>query len=400
MKKWVIYALSAAFLLSCAIVFIGADKEETPPAPEKAEEAISEEDMNKLDPYIADVWASADQFRYPIDPNFRGPHGEKVTLDTESLPLTVAEVKKIQNGNYKIAVSWNTLDAEYFMAWRKGTIDACEYLNIDIIAEASASFDPVKQLADIESFIPLKPDVIISAPIDTVTSAEAFRPALAQGIKLAFVSNIPDGYVRDKDYIGVATSNCHDYGVFAYELLHDFLGPGGKLAAMPWETNYWFTNYYNSVFFDLVDKGDLDLVVKAGYRTYDDSYAVANGIIMRHPEVEGIYVDYCTPGLGVINAIKDNKREDIILVVGGYDKPSLLALIDGDFDGLYSDITYLVGFNSVLLACYGILGKEGPEYAVCPAVKFTLENMRDIWNIGMRIPFPEEIDKALKAKGY
>ena len=56
----------------------------------------------------------------------------------------------------------------------------------------------------------------------------------------------------------------------------------------------------------------------------------------------------------------------------------------------------MVGFNAVLLACYGILGKEGLDYSVCPAVKFTLENMREIWKVGMGIPLPESVDKALK----
>ena len=165
-------------------------------------------------------------------------------------------------------------------------------------------------------------------------------------------------------------------------------------------TNYWFTNYYDEVFFKLVEESDLELVAKEGYVTFDDEYSVANGNILNHLDVQAIYVDYCTPGFGAVNDLKDNGREDIDLVVDGYDEHTLLALIDGSFDGVYSDVTYLVGFNAVLLACYGILGKEEPDYSVCPAVKFTLENMREIWKVGMGIPLPESVDKALKAKGF
>jgi ribose transport system substrate-binding protein len=394
--------LIVVFILTLSLTSISCKEEATPAeevTEEPAEEVTEEPVGDELDPMIAKVWASVDQFRHPISSDFKGPNGETVTLDTDSLRLTVSEVKKIQDGNHKIAISWNSLDSEYFMAWRKGTVDACEYLNIEIVAEASANFDAAKQLSDVENFITLKPDAIISAPIDPIVASGAFRPAVDAGINLAFVSNIPEGYEKDKDYIGVTTSNCYDYGVFAFELLYDLLGSGGKLAALPWETNYWFTNYYNSVFFDLVENSDLDLIAKEGYVTFDDSYSVANGIILTHPEVEAIYVDYCTPGFGAVNACKDNGREDIYLVVGGYDEPTLLALIDGSFDGVYSDVTYLVGFNSVLLACYGILDKEGPEYAVCPAVKFTTENMREIWSVGMGIPLPESVDKALQEKG-
>jgi len=356
---------------------------------------------SELDPKIAEVWARADQFRIPIASDFKGPNGETVTLDKDSLKLTVDEVKKIQEGNYKIATSWNTLDGEYFMAWRQGAIDCAKYLNLDIVAEASADFDYTKQLSDIESFIPLKPDVIISAPIDPVGSAQAFRPALDAGIKLAFVSNIPEGYVKGKDYIGVTTSSAHDYGAFAYEMLYDLVGSGGKVASITWNTVNWYTVYYQKVFYDLMAKGDLNLVQEEGYVDYDDAYKAANAIILKNPDIKAMWVDYATPGQGAINAIKDaGKINDIDIVTGPYDEPTLLSLVSGDVDGVNGDTTYLVGWDSVLLAAYGILGKEGPDYAICPAIKLTLKNIRDAWAAGTGIPLPESVDKALKEKGF
>jgi ribose transport system substrate-binding protein len=57
--------------------------------------------------------------------------------------------------------------------------------------------------------MPLKPDVLIAAPTDATTGAATFQHAVDAGILLSFVSIIPTGYVRGKDYIGVSTANAH-----------------------------------------------------------------------------------------------------------------------------------------------------------------------------------------------
>jgi ribose transport system substrate-binding protein len=372
---------------------------ETAAAAETTAVEESTQDENMLDPYIAKIWAGVDEFRKPIEASFKGPDGQKVTLDTESLPLTVAEVKKIQEGNYTIAFNWNTLSAEYFTVWRQGALDMAKYLNIKVVAESSCEFDAAKQQSDIESMIPLKPDVIGASPIDPVTAAGAFRPALDAGIKLSFVSNIPQDYVKGKDYIGLSTSNVYDYGRFAFELLRDSVESGAKVAVMPMVTNYWFTTYYQSVIWDLLSKSDLDVVSKTGYVTSADATAVANTILTANPDVKGIIIDYAMQSQDVVNACRDAGKSDVKIITGGYDEPTLLNLVNGSLSGVYSDVTYLVGVNEVLVAAYGLLGKEGPEYAVCPAVKITLDNLRDVWAAGMGIPLPASLDVALKGKG-
>lgn len=405
MKKIIILLLIVVFVVSISFIGISCKRgttETTTAVVTSEEETTTEETTGgeELDPRIAEVWARVDQFRVPIDPEFKGPNGETVTLDTDSLKLTVDEVKMIQEGNYKIAISWNTLNGEYFTAWRQGSLDCAEYLNMDIVAEASCEFDAAKQLSDIESMIPLNPDVIIASPIDPVGAAKGFKPAIDAGIKLAFISNIPEGYVKGRDYIGIATSNAWDWGVFAFELIYDIVGSGGKIAAMPTETNYWFNNVVTGAFLKEVEESDIDLLETAGYVTFDDAYKTATAIVLNHPDVEAIYIDFCTPGAGVINALKDAGRiEDIDLVTGAADEPGLLSLINGDFDGIAGDVTYLVGWNAVLEAAYGILGKEGPDYAVCPAIKITVDNIREVWAAGKGIPLPASVDEALKEKG-
>lgn len=384
MKKIIVLCTIAVFAI--ASIAIGS-------------KAQASEEKDALSPVIAEIWESVDEYRTPIDPSFKGPNGETVTHDCDSLPLTNAEVEKVRKGNYKVAYSWNTLSSQYFQVWRQGALDAAKFLNMKIIAEASCEFDAAKQLTDIENFIPLKPDVIISSPIDQVGSAQAFRPALDAGIKLAFVSNIPKGYVKGKDYVGLVTCNAYDLGAFGFEMLYDLVGRGGKVAGIFMDTTYWLDNYLTAVFKKKVEESDLELLTWRGYVTYDDALTQANAIISTYPQVQGIWTNWIQSGQAVVNACENAGRKDIIIIAGGYDEPTLLNMIDGKLHGIFSDATYLVGFNSILLAAYGFLGKEGPDYAVGPAVKIHVDNIRKIWASGLRIPFPESVDKALKAIG-
>jgi ribose transport system substrate-binding protein len=411
LKKIVIWILILAFVSTMALFGAGCKQqvaeettaaETTAAATTVAETTAAETTAsNELDPWIAKVWAEVDQYRHPIPAGFKGPNGETVTLDVDSLKLTTAEVEKVKAMNLKVGLPWHVLQGEYFTAWQKGTHDACEYLNMKIVAETDAGFDPAKQKSDIESMMPLKPDVLIAAPADVTTGAEAFRPAVDAGIKLSLISNIPLGYKKGVDYIGLSTSNCHDIGVFANETAKELLGEGGKIGLLIWAQEYWFANYADSIVVDNIADYGLEVVDNQGFISGDDAYNAATAMILKYPDIDGFYITYMTPAISVAAACIDAQRPDIKIITGSYDLPTLLNMAQGgNIQGITTDATYLVGVNSVLVAAYGFLGKEGPDYAVCPAIKMTLKNMREIWQIGMRTPIAPEVDEALKKAGY
>jgi ribose transport system substrate-binding protein len=383
------------------VLFAGKREEEAPEV-EEMDEPEAMVGGDELDPWIAGLWAAVDKYRTPLDPNFKGPNGEKVTWDKDSLPLTVAEVAQIRAGNYTVGLPWGSLQGEYFSAWRQGTLDACEYLNLKIVAETDAGFDPTKQKSDVESMLPLKPDVLIAAPTDATTGAATFRPAVEAGILLSFVSVIPEGFVRGRDYIGVSTANAHGLGITAAQLAHDVLGRGAKMGFINWAHDYWFTNYHDRIFAENVGPMyGIEIIDQPESLTPDDAYNVVSAMILRNPEIEGFYISFMTPATAGAEACVEAGRPDIKIITGAFDAPTLVNMAKGgNIAGFFTDTTYLVGVNSVLVAAYGLLGKEGPEYTVCPSIGITLENIRGLWDASMKIPLMPEVDKALREAGY
>jgi ribose transport system substrate-binding protein len=215
------------------------------------------------------------------------------------------------------------------------------------------------------------------------------------------ISNIPEGYERGKDYIGLSTSNTHDIGVFGAETCAEVLGEGGKIGLIVFAVDYWFANYADDIVVNTVEDYGLEVVDNQGFVSNDDAYNAASSMILKYPDINGFYITFMTPAMSVVAACKDAERSDIKIIQGAYDLPTLLDMASGgNIAGITTDATYLVGVNSVIVAAYGFLGKEGPDYAVCPAIKMTLDNMREVWEIGMRTSLPDEVDQALKDSGY
>ena len=65
---------------------------------------------------------------------------------------------------------------------------------IEVIAVTDAGFKPEKQVADIETVMAKKPDIIVSIPVDAVATAAAYKAAADKGVKLVFMDNVPKGF--------------------------------------------------------------------------------------------------------------------------------------------------------------------------------------------------------------
>ena len=405
MKKYLIILLSLVFISSMLFTGIGCRETITEAIEEVVEEVEepTEEDLDVMDPWLEQVREPAMEYYPDLPPDFKGPNGQTVTWDKDSLVLTAGEVNELRKGNYKIAMAWHIFDeGPYQNAWKQGMLDAIDYLEMELIAETDAKFDVVKMKSDIETIILLEPDVLITAPIEPVSAAEALRPAVDAGIKISLVSNQPDGYERGKDYIGISTSNCYAAGLILGDQIGKLIGPDAKIGMIIWEEEYWFVNITDEAVLKTAKEKypNLDIIEEGGFIQNEDAGILASAMIQRSPEIEGLFVSYMTPAMQVVSACQDAGRSDIKIITNNMDTSSLLDMVSGgNIVGCASDGAYFVGINSVITAAYGLLGKEGPDYAVCPSIPVTVDNLRETWDICFNQPIPEELEEALKKIG-
>lgn len=394
--KTKLYLLLLILVLVVPLAVTGGKKK----AAETAEEAVEAVPAgDEIDPWILETRRGLEKYRGSIDPSFRGPDGQVPTWDTE-LVLTLSEVEKLKRGGYTVAFNMDGAQGEYHEAMTKGIKDTCDHLGMKLIAVTDAGFDPTKQKSAIETTLAMKPDLIISAPVDKVSAAEAFRPVVEKGVKLVFWSNQPNGYVHGRDFVGISTSMPYDQGVFMAQQLGKAVGERSKVGIIYWEQDFWIVNIIDDIVRQKLKElyPNIEVIADEGFGNVNDSEGVAAAMIQRFPEIEGIYASFNFPAQLSALACKSAGRDDIKIVTQGVDVPILIKLLTPgeNIAAVITDTPYLIGVNHVLLGAHGLLGKKAPQYTLSPSAWYTKANVEELWKLSMRIPLPAEVKDLLK----
>ena len=109
-----------------------------------------------------------------------GPNGEKPTA-ASTVTLTDDELAKVKAKHAKAALVFHYAGND----WSQAQLDALKAQfkaeGIEVIAVTDAGFKPEKQVADIETVMAQKPDIIVSIPVDAVADRRRLQGRRRQG---------------------------------------------------------------------------------------------------------------------------------------------------------------------------------------------------------------------------
>ena len=140
----------------------------------------------------------------------RGPFGERAA-GAGGLALSEVEKEKIRQKQYTAAISFHYTGKAWMHLQEKGIKKVFDELGISIIAVTDAHFNAALQCKQLESIKFLKPDLLISIPVDTRGTAEAFRSIADSDTRLVLITNVPEG-LTPKDYISCISVNERAHG--------------------------------------------------------------------------------------------------------------------------------------------------------------------------------------------
>lgn len=144
-----------------------------------------------------------------IDPSYPfatvGPQGEQAATH-DQIELSPSDKEAVRAGKFKAAICLHQTTV-WTKAVTNGIRDTFNDLGIEIVAITDAEMDSQKQTTDIETVLALRPNIIITLPIDPVSAASALRPAIEQGVKIVLLSNLSTGFVHGKDYAAIVTDD-------------------------------------------------------------------------------------------------------------------------------------------------------------------------------------------------
>ena len=325
-----------------------------------------------------------------------GPGGESPTLSGEVM-LTDAEVQQIKDMNATAALLWHT-SSDFVNAVTAGATDEFNRLGVEVVATADAGFDSAKQMSDIETVLAKNPSIILALPLDPTTSAQAFRPAVEAGVKIVLLSNVPSGYVQGTDYVGIVTDDLFQMGKQAADALAAAIGNEGKVAWIFHDAQYYVTNQRDNAFKSTIenDYPNIEIVEEAGIADPARAEEIANALLTRNPDLDGIYVTWAEPAEGVLAALRAAGNTRTKIVTLDLSEPLALDMVnDGNVVALTADEAYELGRAMAAVGGYGLIGKVAPAFAVAPAITVTKDNVQEGWQRSLNREPPQTVLDAM-----
>ena len=325
-----------------------------------------------------------------------GPHGEKPTPASD-LKLTDDELAKIKAMNATAAIVMHIGGNDWATAQIAGLKDQFAKMGITVIATTDAGFKPEKQVSDIETVLAQKPSIIVSIPTDPVATADAYKKAAAQGVKLVFMDNVPNGMVAGKDYVSVVSADNYGNGVASAYLMAQKLGGKGKIGIIFHAADFFVTKQRYDAFKKTITDNypNIQIVEEQGIGGPDfagDAEKAASAMLTKHADLNGIWAVWDQPAEGVLAAIRTAGRNEVIMTTQDLGKNVAIEIAkDGIIKGLGAQRPYDQGVAEAILAGYGLLGKAAPPYVALNALAVTKDNVQEAWKTVYHQDAPAEL---------
>jgi ribose transport system substrate-binding protein len=326
----------------------------------------------------------------------KGPHGEE-PVSAAGIQLSGSELAQVRGRNATAAIVMHYTGDDWTNAQIKALRAEFGRLGIRIISVTDAGSDPDRQVSDLETVSARRPDIIVSIPTDQVATAGAYRMVASQGIKIVFMDNVPNGFVHGRDYVSTVSADNYGNGVVAAHLMADKLGGAGKVGAVFHQADFFVTKQRYLGFKDTITRNypNIQLVEEKGIVGPDlagDAQNAANAMLLKYPDLKGIWGVWDVPTEGVLAAARSVDRGDIVITTEDLGKNVGIAMAKNQMvQGLGAQRPYDQGVTEARLAAYSLLGKPAPAYVALDALPVTHENLLDAWPEVYHEPTPPEI---------
>lgn len=113
---------------------------------------------------------------------------------------------------FKVGVIMQTMNIQWSTEQVRGITDGLTRCGAKIIGVTNPDFTVEKQIGQIADMIQLKPDAVISIPVDDVATAGSYKSIQQAGIKLVLMDNVPKGLQHGTDYQTIVSSDSEGLG--------------------------------------------------------------------------------------------------------------------------------------------------------------------------------------------
>lgn len=283
-------------------------------------------------------------------------------------------VKKIQ-----IAVIPKGTTHEFWKTIHAGAVKASRELEVDIIWKGPQKEDDrAQQIMVVEDFINRGVDGIVLAPLDDRALCRPVQDAVRETIPVVII----DSELQGEDFVSFVATDNYKGGVIAARKLGELLGGKGEIFLIRYQEGSASTTKREKGFLDTITSEfpDVSLLVQDQHTgaTTETAYQLAENLIGRFPDVEGIFCPNESSTFGTLRALQESGLAGKIKFVGFDSSPKLIqALRDGHIHGLVLQNPMKMGYLGVKQMVLHLRGQSIESRVDTGVYLATRENMDD-----------------------
>jgi len=406
-RRAMIIAPAAAVLLltaACGSSSGGASSASPSPSPTGASTSASGGSSESASPstpdYCAEDAATALPALQPEGIVGKGPNGEPAASpdDVAISDEDAAKIKAGKNGQpFKVAIVFQ-FSGDWPNGQTKGLTDEFSKYGVEIISNTEANFKVDKQIANIENAIQLKPDGIISIPVDDVATAPAYKKVSEAGIKLVFMDNAAKGLTAPGDYQAVVSADSQGNGQVAAKKLSCYIPEGGTVGIVDFGITFFVTNERTKGAKDWFAANRPDIKIKqADFTDPNQAGDVAANFLTANPDVNGVWAVWDGPAQGVIAALRAQGKNLPVTTIDLGDQAATDLASSEYLKGVGAQRPYSQGVAEARAMMLALIGKEVPAWIGVPALPVIQNSLRQGYEDSWAKPLPEKPEAACKA---
>jgi ribose transport system substrate-binding protein len=331
----------------------------------------------------------------------QGPYGEKGVLFSD-INLTDAQIAKVKAGHFTAAIVLGWLGDDWASQQLVGLHEEFNKLGIKVVAETNANWTDSQEISDLATVGVLKPNLVVSFPLNAETTASGYKSLAAAGTKIVFMDQVAQGLAPGKDYVSMVSSDNYALGMNIADMLAAAIGDKGTIGALYYAPDFYVTNIrYEGFIARLRAKHpNVRLVVAAGHNGPDKGQEVTQGVLARHPNLNGLYGSWSIPAMGAVAAanVAGLSPSDFRIVCENFDQIVAANMAEnGYIAGISAQIPYDNGITEAKLGALALIGEKVPTFVVVPPLKVVRANLAESYKTIYRKDLPADMAADLKA---
>lgn len=311
----------------------------------------------------------------------RGPYGEEPAgLDSLLELMDGVKPETVRSKGYRVAIAMHDVKNDWAETLLKGIEDTLGYYDISTLVITDGGFDMDKQIADYNNIFKLKPDLLITLPIDSERAAPVLRKFIDEGIKLVFIDTIPSGYRAPADYVSFAVGDSYVMGKLGAELLIERLRGEGSVALLHWSSSMFTVDQRSRGAREAFLKSPgITIVAEEYFTDFYEVAALTEKIIEHNSDLAGLWAVWDTPAFEAIEVIRSHGLKTLVTTVDLSREAAKMIANDDILLGTATDHPYEQGVAVSLSSAAALEGLSIPSYIVINAEMVTGDNLSSAW---------------------